>query len=361
MSAAGETGLLSPSPAVGAARPLDVAVRERLVLAVLALSLPVAILLAAGIGSVGIPAASWLSILEGRPDGLGSLVLTIRLPRVAMAGLVGAGLALAGASLQAMFRNPLADPGLTGPASGAMLAAVAVIVLWHHASAGALGLLGVHTLPVAASLGCAATTVLVYRLAREADGQVSIGRLLLAGIGVNAFVAALVGVLITVSDDNQLRSIQFWMMGSLGGIGWINALAAGPVVLVAGLVLARCGRALDAFTLGEGDAFAAGVDTRRLKRVVIAAGAFCTGASVAFTGLIGFVGLIAPHIVRFLGGHRHPFVLPASALLGAILVILADVVARILVAPAELPIGIVTSLIGAPFFLALLQSRSARA
>ena len=238
---------------------------------------------------------------------------------------------------------------------GATLAVVATIVL-VGASGPAL-----IALPVAATLGCALTTLLVYRLGRSEDGEVSVARLLLAGIGINALAGALMGLLVFMAEDPELRSIQFWMLGSLSGLGWLNVAIVAPALALASLMLFGQGRALDAFSLGEAEAFAAGVDTRRLKRMVIAATALATGAAVAFSGLIGFVGLVAPHCVRLLGGPRHVFVLPASALLGAILVVLADCVARIAVAPAELPIGIVTSLIGAPVFIMLLRSREVRA
>jgi iron complex transport system permease protein len=337
---------LSPS------RRFEGAAREWAALAALLALLPASLVAGLTIGGVRIPLASMLS-LDGEPDRLGYVLLSIRLPRVLMAGLVGASLALAGASLQALLRNPLADPGLIGVASGAMLGVVATIVFWHTGS-NLVGALGPFAMPIAAGLGGAVALAAVHAIARGREGDVDIARLLLAGIGVNAFAASVTGLAIYAADDAELRSIQFWMLGSLSGVGWATLAGAAPMTLLAAVLLAGRGRALDAFTLGEGEAFVAGVDTSRLKRAVVAASALATGAAVAFTGLIGFLGLVAPHLVRLLAGQRHPYVLPASATLGAVLVILADAAARTVVAPAELPTGIVTSLVGAPLFIGLL-------
>jgi iron complex transport system permease protein len=339
--------------ALSPARRLEGAAREWAALAALLALLPAALVAGLAIGGVRIPLASMLSLI-GEPDRLGHVLLSIRLPRVLMAGLVGASLALAGASLQALFRNPLADPGLIGVAAGAMLGVVVTIVFWHHGG-GLVGALGPYAMPIAAGLGGAAALAAVHAIARGREGDVDIARLLLAGIGVNAFAASVTGLAIYAADDAELRSIQFWMLGSLSGVGWAALAGAAPMTLLAAMLLVGRGRALDAFTLGEGEAFVAGVDTSGLKRAVVAASALATGAAVAFTGLIGFVGLVAPHLVRLLGGQRHPYVLPASAALGAVLVILADATARTVVAPAELPTGIVTSLVGAPLFIGLLM------
>lgn len=329
--------------------------REPAMLVLLALALVLALLAGLAIGSLAIPPASWLGLLTGEPDRLGLIALTIRLPRVLLAGIVGAGLALAGAAMQALFRNPLADPGLTGSASGAVLAVVALITLGHREAWSFTGMFGSLGLSFAAMAASGLTTILVYGLARGREGQLSIGNLLLAGIGVNALASAAIGLFVTIADDNQLRSIQFWMLGSLSGTAWSAVFAALPIVLVAGIILWRCAAALDLFTLGETQAFVSGVDTVRLKGLVVLAAAGATGAAVAFTGLVGFVGLLGPHCARLICGQRYAFVLPGSLLIGAIVVILADVLARIAIAPAELPIGLVTSLVGAPFFIALMR------
>ncbi|MDQ0391579.1 FecCD family ABC transporter permease [Labrys monachus] len=329
--------------------------RECLVLAVLGALLAAALAAGLAFGGVHIPPSAWLTAATGGHDLHSGILVGIRLPRVLLGGLVGAGLALSGASMQALFRNPLADPGLTGSASGGILAVVAGIVLLSRADGGAGAGWGLYTLPAVAALACCLTTVLTYRLARDAGGHVGIASLLLAGIGINALAMAAVGLFVTIADDGQLRSIQFWMMGSLAGADWVAVAGTLPALLAASLLLVRRTRALDAYTLGESEAFLAGVDTAALKRGVIAATALAIGAAVAFTGLIGFVGLVAPHCARFLGGQRYSFVLPASGLIGAALVILADAVARVAISPAELPIGLVTSLLGAPVFIALLR------
>jgi len=334
--------------------------RERLALLLVCAALPVALVIGLTAGGVHAPWSSWQSILAGQPDTLGSLLLSIRLPRVLMAGVTGAALAMAGASMQALFRNPLADPGLTGAAAGGMLAVVATMVLFHGLAISWAGGLGLYVLPFIAALTSAATTLAVYVLARSREGALSVAHLLLAGLGVNAIAAAATGLLITIADDGQMRSIQFWMMGSLSGATWISFAVTGMAVAAAGFLLIGSARALDAFTLGEAEAFTCGVDTGRLKRLVVIASAGATGATVAFTGMIGFVGLIAPHCARMLCGQRNAMVLPASAALGAVMVILADAVARAALAPAEIPISLVTNLIGAPVFLMLLRRAAQR-
>lgn len=332
--------------------------RESLVLAGLAALLGLALILGLSFGGVRIPVSTWFATLAGEHDLYSGILVSIRVPRVLLGGLVGAGLALSGAAMQALFRNPLADPGLTGSASGGILAVVAGIVLLEQA--GGTGGLGLYALPAAAAAACCLTTIATYRMARDPDGHVSVANLLLAGIGINALAMAVVGLFVVIADDTQLRSIQFWMMGSLAGASWVAVAATLPALTIATLLLGRKARALDAFTLGESEAFLAGVDTARLKRAVIGATALAIGAAVAFTGLIGFIGLVAPHCVRLLGGQRYRFVLPASALLGAALVVVADAVARVAITPAELPIGLVTSLIGAPIFIAILRKAQRR-
>jgi iron complex transport system permease protein len=211
-------------------------------------------------------------------------------------------------------------------------------------------------MPVAAFLGGLAATFATERLAHH-RGVAATGTLLLAGIAINAMAGALMGVLIFMSDDSQLREITFWTMGSLAKGGWSGATLAGPFVVLAVVVLLRCARALNAMLLGEREALHLGVSVERLKRIVMVAAALAVGASVAVTGIIAFVGVVVPHLVRMAAGPDHRIVLPGSALLGAALLLVADSLARIVVIPAELPIGLVTSLIGSPFFLWLLLHR----
>ncbi|MFN3580789.1 MAG: FecCD family ABC transporter permease [Pseudomonas sp.] len=277
----------------------------------------------------------------------------IRLPRTLMGLLVGATLALTGAVMQGLFRNPLADPGLIGVSSGAALGAAVVIVLggWLF-SALPTGLLPYATV-LGAFLGGVATTLLVYRLGQTAQGT-SVASMLLAGIAIAAISGAFIGLLSYIADDSMLRTLTFWNMGSLGSA---NYERVGVLALCCALVwwrLPRQAKALNALLLGESEARHLGVDVERVKRELILLTALGVGACVAAAGLIGFVGLVVPHLVRLMLGADHRRVLPATMLLGGGLLLLADVVARLVIAPAELPIGILTSLLGGPFFLVLL-------
>ena len=277
-----------------------------------------------------------------------AIVLSIRLPRILLGILIGGGLAVAGAAMQGLFRNPLADPGLIGVSSGAAVAAVATIVL------GATQTLGSFALSIAAFGGGAATTLLVYRLSLV-HGSVSVSTMLLAGIAINAVAGAITGVFTFVADDAQLRSLTFWSMGSLGGATWPAVAAAAPFTGLATLAVLRYARPLNALLLGEAEAGHLGCNVDRLKRSIVLLVALSVGAAVAAAGIIGFVGLVVPHLLRLTLGPDHRFLLPGAALLGASLLLGADLIARTLVAPAELPIGIVTAIIGGPFFMYLLQ------
>ena len=276
-----------------------------------------------------------------------AVLWSIRLPRVVLGILVGGGLAMAGAALQGVFRNPLADPGLIGVSSGASLGAVAAIVLGFSAA-------GSNTLPLVAFVGGVAATLVVYGIARF-DGRTEVVTLLLTGLAVNALCGAGVGYLLFIADDQQLRGVVFWSLGSLGGATWPLVLAAAPFILVAALVLPLLARALNLMLLGEREARHLGVEVERVRVLVIVLAALATGAAVAVAGIIGFVGLIVPHLVRLMAGPDHRLLLPASALLGASLLLFADLFARTVAAPAELPLGVVTALLGGPFFLWLLR------
>jgi iron complex transport system permease protein len=328
------------------------------VLAGLAGLLAVVALAALGTGAVAIGPGQVLAILA---DAVGvalpwpfearqALVLTgIRLPRVLLGMLVGAGLAVSGAAMQGLFRNPLADPGLIGVSSGAALGAVTVIVLGASLSTA----LGAVLLPGAAFLGGAVATVVVYRLATS-GGRTSVATMLLAGIALNALAGAGTGVLTFVADDAQLRDLTFWTLGSLGGATWSALAVLAPCILACVLAAPLLARPLNVMLLGEQEAAHLGIDAQRVKRVVVAGAALCVGAAVAVSGIIGFVGLVVPHLLRLAVGPDHRTLLPGSALLGAALLVAADLLARTVVAPAELPLGIVTALVGGPFFLWLL-------
>lgn len=280
-------------------------------------------------------------------------LLQIRLPRVVLGLLVGAGLGASGAAMQGLFRNPLADPSLIGVSSGAALAATAVIIIGDMVSFSVPPFLRMFFFPMAAFAGGLITTLIVYRLSSFA-GQTIVATMLLAGIAINALAQAASGLLTFFATDTQIRSITFWKLGSLGGTSWSNVTVAAPFLILPIILFPRLARALNALLLGEAEAGHLGINIQVVKRVTIILVALCVGASVAVTGLIGFVGLIIPHLVRLLIGPDNRFVLPCSALLGASLLLVADLIARTIVVPAELPIGILTALAGAPFFLWLL-------
>jgi len=286
------------------------------------------------------------------------VIFDIRLPRAILGFLIGGGLAVSGAVMQGLFRNPLADPGLIGVSAGSSLGAVAMIVLGGGVLAPVAHLFGIFSLPIAAFIGGLVTTVLLYKVATR-HGQTSIATLLLAGIALGSLALAATGILIYMADDRQLRDLTFWSMGSLAGSTWSKVIGAGPIIVLSLLPLPFMARGLNALTLGEAAAFHMGVAVQRLKNVAIVSVAAAVGASVAVSGGIGFVGIVVPHILRMIIGPDHRFLLPASALLGGSLLIVADVVARTIVSPAELPIGILTAGVGGPFFLwMLLRQRS---
>lgn len=297
---------------------------------------------------------AWLA-LTGAPSQAPverAILFEIRAPRVVLSLFVGATLAVSGAVLQALFRNPLAEPSIIGVSAGAGAAAVATISL-----AGALGGLAgavLHVLPLAAFGGGLAATALVMALAR-AQGQTRIFTMLLAGIAVTALGGALMGLLMFLSNDDQLRAINFWMLGSLGHATWG---AVGPALAMMAAVLAvlpALARNLNLVALGEREAASLGLHVERFKKGAVALVAAGVGAAVAVSGMIGFVGIVVPHLLRLAIGPDHRRLVPASALGGAALLLWADVAARALMPPAELPIGILTALLGAPFFLWLLR------
>ncbi|MDB5971761.1 MAG: hypothetical protein JWQ90_4211 [Hydrocarboniphaga sp.] len=278
-----------------------------------------------------------------------SAVLDLRLPRVVLALLVGASLAQAGAAMQGLFRNPLADPGLVGVASGAALAAALTILLSHAVAPWAQALIT----PVAAFVGGLAVATAASRVARS-EGYTRVTTLLLAGLAANALAAAGIGFIVSVADPGALRSISFWMFGSLAKAGWREIAVGAPLMIGVLLWLPRQARALNALLLGEAEARHLGVDVEKLKRRLLTAIVLAVSCCVALSGLIGFIGLLAPHWVRLWAGPDHRLLLPASALGGAALLAFADLASRLAFAPQELPVGILTAALGAPFFLYLL-------
>jgi iron complex transport system permease protein len=282
-----------------------------------------------------------------------STLIDIRLPRIALGLLVGAALGISGAAMQGLFRNPLADPTLVGISSGAALAATAVVIVGDAVSFSFPPLFQLFAFPLAAFAGALAMTLIIYRLSTIA-GQTAVATLLLAGIAINALAQAFSGFLTFYATDTQIRSLTFWKLGSLGGGSWSTVLTIVPFIVLPILLFSRLARPLNALLLGESEAGHLGFDIERVKKTTIVLVALAVGASVAFTGLISFVGLVVPHLLRLVIGPDHRYLLPGSALLGAILLLTADLIARTLVAPAEMPIGVLTAITGAPFFLWLL-------
>lgn len=287
-----------------------------------------------------------------------AILLDIRLPRLLLGALVGASLAVSGALMQGLFRNPLADPGLVGVGAGAGLGAVVAIVLGGLLPAAIHAATGMYLVPLFAFFGGWATTLILYRVA-SLRGQTSIATMLLAGIVLGALAGAATGVLVYLADDNQLRDLTFWGLGSLAGANWTKLAAAAPILIVGLALSPLLARGLNAMALGEGVARHLGVPVEGVKRGAILIVAAMTGASVAVSGGIGFVGIVVPHILRLAIGPDHRSLLPAAALFGAALLIAADTVSRLVVSPAELPIGIIMALIGAPVFLWILLARRA--
>ncbi|MAS42019.1 MAG: hypothetical protein CML46_03185 [Rhodobacteraceae bacterium] len=311
-------------------------------------------------GPVHLSLARIWAVAQGQGDAAAEAILMrIRLPRLGLGIAAGAALALSGAALQGILRNPLADPGLIGVTGGAAAAAVSMIVLGGGVMAALPGFLVPWALPLAAFAGAAAVTAFVFAAARR-GGATSVATLILAGVAVNAIAFAVIGALSFVSDDQQLRELTFWNLGGLGGAAPGPIGVAAAAAAAAGLGLMRLARGLDLMQLGERAAFHAGLDVERAKFAAAAWSALAVGAVTAAAGPIGFVGLVGPHLARLLVGPGHARLLPASALCGVALVLAADLAVRTAVPPAEPPIGLATSLIGGPFFLWLLLRRLRR-
>ncbi|MEM9754362.1 MAG: iron ABC transporter permease [Pseudomonadota bacterium] len=304
--------------------------------------------------------ASALDLIQGEDisDRDRIILLDIRLPRLVLGILVGAALAVSGAVMQGLFRNPLADPGLVGVGAGAGLGAIGAIVLGGLLPVALRDSLGYFTVPLAAFLGGWISTLVLYRISTS-RGRTSVAVMLLGGIALGALTGAMSGVLIYMADDAQLRDLTFWGLGSLAGATWSKVLLAGPLICIALLSAPFLAQALNALALGEAPAAHLGIPVQRMKSIAIMSVAAAVGAAVAASGGIGFIGIVVPHLLRLLIGPDHRFLLPNAALLGAALLLGADMISRTIIAPAELPIGIVTATLGGPFFLwILLRNRS---
>ena len=276
------------------------------------------------------------------------VLLNIRAPRVALAVFVGAALGVAGATLQGLFRNPLADPGLIGVSAGGALGAVLSIVLLQTFSND--NNMGIFLIPSSAIFGSLTVIGIIY-IITSGFNKSGIMYMLLVGIALNAIATVGIGFLTFISSDSQLRNITFWMMGSYGSANWILLLPAIFVISASTIILISISRKLDIMQLGEIEAYRVGVDIKKTKMIIIISTAIMIGASVSLSGIVGFIGLVVPHLVRLLGGANHRYLLLGSALMGVIISVNADLFSRIVIQPAEIPIGLATSALGAPFFL----------
>jgi len=278
----------------------------------------------------------------------------IRLPRVVLAVIIGAGLGISGAALQGLFRNPLADPGLIGISAGASLTAAMLIVLHVYLPFMVSGsIFQTYAQNIITFLGAMLTVLIVFRMSVD-GGRSIVSVMLLSGIAINALCSAFTGLMTYVADNEQLRNITFWTLGSLGGATWQTVLAVLPFVLVPVLMLPRMAPALNVFALGEQEAMHSGVQVNKLKTQLIIYATMAVAAGVAVAGIIGFIGLVVPHIIRQFTGPDHHILIPSTALAGAILLTVADLLCRTIIAPAELPVGIITAITGAPVFIWLI-------
>ncbi len=298
---------------------------------------------------------SLLDFITGLTAQQSLILWEIRLPRLLMTAVVGAGLAVSGVALQALFRNPLAEPGLIGFSSSAAFGAVFVMVLggalWQNVS--------VWQMSAAAFMAAALSTLLLHAIATR-NGHTDVALMLLAGVAFNAIAGAMTQLLIAFSDDSQLRSVLFWMMGSFANLSWSSVGIVLSLVTLSLLGLWRLVKQMNAFVLGENVCLQMGYDPKWFKWQVMGFSALMVGAAVSVVGVIGFVGLVVPHIIRHWVGADHRLVLPLSAVAGALLLVMADLFARQLIYPAELPIGLLMALLGGPFFLMLLLNKRRR-
>ncbi|MCZ6635268.1 MAG: iron chelate uptake ABC transporter family permease subunit [bacterium] len=308
--------------------------------------------LSLGIGTAPIPPHEVIHALLGKetPGATDAIVRHIRLPRLTLAILVGAALAVAGVAMQGFFQNPMADPYIVGVSSGAALGATIAMVFhidfWFA---------GLSAIPILAFAGALGTTFLVYALSLR-GGRVPVGLLLLIGVSVGALAAAATSFLMIVGDEDT-RLILFWILGSLSSRRWDHVVMVLPYVVLGILAIRLYARDLNVLLLGEETARHTGVDVEQVKRIVLTAAALLAAAAVSACGIVGFVGLIVPHLIRLLTGPDHRRLIPLSALAGSLLMVLADLLARLLIAPSEMPIGIVTAVLGCPFFLFLISRR----
>lgn len=333
--------------------------RWRLIILFLILVLGATVVLATAIGPVQISPSTTAGILAKRLPLIGDLVtptwsvaeetiiLQIRLPRVILGVLVGAALAIAGCAMQGIFKNPMACPYVIGVSSGAALGVTFALATFAQVN--------MYTLPLMAFIGALVAVFLVYNIARI-GGKLPTETLLLAGIAVAIFLSAIISFVMYMSGEN-LHGIMFWLMGGLAGKGWSHVMIALPWICIGTVVIYMFARGLNVMLLGEESAQHLGIDAEKLKKIMIVSVALITASAVAVSGIIGFVGLIIPHIMRILVGPDHRILIPSAMMAGGIFLVLGDTMARTIMAPAEIPVGIITALFGAPFFLYLLRRR----
>ncbi|WP_437921303.1 FecCD family ABC transporter permease [Sphingobacterium sp. LRF_L2] len=336
--------------------------KNKLIFLALSILLLFAILLSLSFGAfeiplkeVGLSIAHKFNLFTSIPsdDLYTGVIDLVRWPRTLLGLLVGAALGISGAGIQAVFRNPLAEPGLIGISAGASLLAASVIAFEALLFVSLGQLLGHYLLAIAAFIGAGGATLIVYRISLY-DGKPHIGTMILAGVAINALAGSLTGLISFASDEQQLRSITFWMLGSLGGATWTSVFTLLPFVTFVLIGLPMLAKSLNVFSLGEQEAAQLGQRPNRVKVRVIVLATLAVGAAVSVSGIIGFVGLLVPHAVRMIGNSDNRYVLPASALLGSLILTLADLIARTIAVPSEVPIGVVTALLGTPLFLYIL-------
>ncbi len=288
-----------------------------------------------------------------------TVFLDIRLPRIVLAILVGLGLGTSGAILQGLFRNPLVDPGFIGVSSGAAVGAMITIMFGIYLNNFIPSYLSSFMLPILAMAGAFLTTMMVYKMSKVAN-KTNIMAMLLSGIAINALSGSIIGLFVSISSDSELRSFTFWTLGGLDMADWNIAMITSLFVFIPFLIIYKMQSQMDIFMLGDAESEHLGINVESLKKKIILIASIMVGVSVSFCGMIGFIGLVTPHLIRLFIGPNHKYLIPGSAILGAILLIVSDIISKTIIAPAQLPIGVVTSAIGAPFFIWLIINQKRR-
>ncbi|MCL2134014.1 MAG: iron chelate uptake ABC transporter family permease subunit [Candidatus Bathyarchaeota archaeon] len=333
-----------------------------LILFTLFIILACSIVLSISIGYVSIPFSNIIKVFLTNTPGLNrlfsypvstvdtALILQVRFPRALCAALAGAALAIAGAAYQGLFRNPMADPYTIGASSGAALGATTAVIVGLSVT-----IIGINTMQIFAFIGCLLTVFFVYAISRVGS-KVPVQTLLLSGIAVSILLGAIVNAYHSLFPE-QFRRSAFWLMGSFSYTEWADVWSALPFIIIGSIVIYMFSRDLNLLALGESEATHLGVDLEKMKKILLIASAFVTAAAVSISGLIAFVGLIIPHVTRMIFSPDHRILIPASAVMGAIFLVLCDILARVVIAPTELPVGVVTAVCGGPFFLYLMRRK----